>query len=197
MEDCVVVLERLPIKQISSSEFEEIPRRRSQRIIMKQVGQKIPNVSYQPSPRKNRKLAMSIKKNVGNSASKTQKSIIKVSGMRGRSKSVSFDPAIVSPIKPVRRNLFGATNGVLHDNGNEKLKLVQMDDQNLQDVAIDLTLNRNSKPKTACDIDAINLSCKGKESNTNGAKIGRSGQMDSYIHVETQETSFDGNDNAK
>lgn len=101
------------------------------------------------------KSSQKIQQNVSKSVTKPMKPIIKTAGMRSRSKSVSFDPAIVSPIKLARRNLFNVSNGSQHvvsdQNGSQNGSEIQSAEQGgqiSQDVAMDLTTNTPSDVQT-------------------------------------------------
>lgn len=108
MKECVVLVDRLPFGQIQRS-----PKRCSKRLMLKKAGLQLSNIlpaipKANKTPKKNNAIGKTIRKNASKSVGKPLKSAIKVGGMRSRSKSVSFDPAIVTPVKSARRRLFGA-----------------------------------------------------------------------------------------
>lgn len=162
IQQCIVRIER-------NQEVEEMAKevkiyRRSERIATTTVP-KMENRQITKPNQTPMKKAQTFQQNVSKSMTKALKPIIKTGGMRSRSKSVSFDPAIVSPINLARRNLFGVSNGSQHDvddqNGSQrglkngsKVQLVQQSGQNSQDVPMDLTTNGPSdvQPKTTADL---------------------------------------------
>lgn len=145
IRQCVVRLDRLNMDHVTNGRIQTTVRR-SKRLIMKQNGLQLPPpIAESPTPKKNAKFSRTIERNVSKSATKPLKSIIKTHTLRARSKSVSFDPAIVSPVKSTRRRLFSDLNdsprGVRVQNlpcGSRK-QLAPYVDGNSQDGPIDLT----------------------------------------------------------
>lgn len=150
LKDCVVLLDRISFEEMQTM----VKCRRSKRLLDQNKASEtamLGNSKVAKTPKKNARLAKTLRKNISKSAQKPLKPAMKAGGPTGgistRRKSVAFDLDMVSPVSPVkmvRRKLFVGSNdfnrgGVNHQDSSNPL--VKQDARFSQKIPLDLSVS--------------------------------------------------------